>query len=98
MLRTTVLTLAALLALAGCSADDGQLPVSTTSKATSSTSISSTSNATDPYAAYLAKAPKGEHTLSREDAATRAQLGCGKTWPPGTVDAVLAEAYAAYCK
>jgi len=51
----------------------------------------------DPYQVYLEHAPKGQKILSRQDAATRAQLGCGQKWPPGTVDAVLAEAYADYC-
>ena len=93
MIRTTVLVLAALV-LAGCSADNDQLPAATTSRAGTP---AASSMPADPYAAYLAKAPKGEPKLSRDDASTRALLGCGKTWPPGTVDAVLAEAYADYC-
>lgn len=47
----------------------------------------------DPYAVYLATAPAGAVHLSREDAQTRALLGCGQTWAPGTVDAALAAAY-----
>nr|WP_018217122.1 hypothetical protein [Salinispora vitiensis] len=35
--------------------------------------------------------------LSREDAQTRAYLGCGQPWAPKTVDAALAEAYAELC-
>ncbi|WP_309225192.1 hypothetical protein [Salinispora sp. H7-4] len=51
----------------------------------------------DPYEVYLDLAPSGEPTLSREDAQTRAYLGCGQPWAPGTVDAALAEAYAELC-
>ena len=31
--------------------------------------------------------------ISPEDAQTRALLGCETEWPPGTIDALLAEAY-----
>lgn len=47
----------------------------------------------DPYDTYMENAPSGEPLLSREDAQTRALLGCGTTWAPGTVDAVLQDAY-----
>lgn len=107
-MRLIVTTIAAVALLAGCgsSSDDGPTPgavnpPATTAPATSSSAPSPASSATptaDPYDVYLAHIPKGEPTLSREDASTRALLGCGKTWPPGTTDAVLAEAYAAYCK
>ena len=52
---------------------------------------------TGPYDVYVENAPAGEPVLSREDAQTRALLGCGQSWAPGTVDAVLAEAYADLC-
>ncbi|MGH6693422.1 MAG: hypothetical protein ACREF4_22360 [Gammaproteobacteria bacterium] len=48
----------------------------------------------DPYEVYLEIAPDGALDLSREDAQTRAYLGCGHRFAPGTVDAALAEAYA----
>ena len=51
----------------------------------------------DPYEVYLKIAPDGAPELSREDAQTRAILGCGRKWAPGTVDAALAEAYADLC-
>lgn len=92
MIRTAV-ALVGVLVLAGCSAGVSQLPVETTSKA--GTPV--TSSAPDPYAVYRANAPKGEPVLSRDDAATRAKLGCGQAFAPGTIDAVLAQAYAAYC-
>lgn len=50
------------------------------------------------YAWYLEIAPPGAPELSREDAQTRAYLGCGQSWAPGTVDAALAEAYRGICK
>lgn len=53
---------------------------------------------TDPYAEYLKVAPADAPKLSREDAQTRAYLGCGTQWAPGTVDAALATAYANLCK
>ena len=54
--------------------------------------------AEDPYEVYLKNRPKGSPKLSREDAQARAYLGCGQEWAPGTVDAVLAEAYADLCE
>lgn len=50
-------------------------------------------SAEDPYDVYLRNAPSSEKVLSREDAQARAILGCKDTWAPGTVDAVLADAY-----
>ncbi len=47
----------------------------------------------DPYQAYLANNPDPSLVLSRDDAMARAYLGCGNQWAPGTVDAVLADAY-----
>ncbi|TDB71810.1 hypothetical protein E1211_15190 [Micromonospora sp. 15K316] len=52
----------------------------------------------DPYETYLKLAPSDAPKISREDAQTRALLGCGQSWAPGTVDAALAEAYADLCK
>ncbi len=57
-----------------------------------------TKMAEDPYAVYLRNAPAGEKVISREDAQTRALLGCNMKWAPGTVDAVLADAYRDLCK
>jgi len=51
----------------------------------------------DPYQVYLEHAPAGEPTLSRDDAQTRALLGCGEEWAPDTVDAILADAYEPEC-
>lgn len=53
--------------------------------------------AADPYETYLENAPAGAPKLSREDAQARAMLGCGEKWAPGTVDAVLADAYQPDC-
>lgn len=52
-----------------------------------------TGSGTNPYDTYKAHAPTGEPVLSREDAQTRALLGCSKKWAPGTVDRALADAY-----
>lgn len=110
-MRVILTTIAAVLLLAGCSSgDDSPTPgavnppassAPATTPATSSAPVSSSTPSTpaaDPYAVYLKHIPKGEPTLSRSDASTRALLGCETTWPPGTTDAVLHEAYAAYCK
>lgn len=51
----------------------------------------------DPYDTYLATNPNPALILTREDAQTRALLGCGQQWAPGTVDYVLAQAYATLC-
>lgn len=61
------------------------------------TSAPTTVAQVDPYEAYVKQAPKGEPILSREDAQTRAFLGCNLHFAPGTVDAVLHEAYKAIC-
>lgn len=47
----------------------------------------------DAYDAWLRLKPAGALDLSREDAMTRAVLGCGVRWPAGTVDAALQAAY-----
>jgi hypothetical protein len=76
---------AAVLALAACGGDDDD------------GRVTSDGAPVDPYEAYLANAPADAPELSREDAQTRALLGCGQDWAPGTVDAALAEAYANLC-
>jgi hypothetical protein len=68
---------------AGCG-DDGDSASSMTARA--------------PYDVYLERNPDPSLVLSREDAQTRAMLGCGEKWAPGTIDAVLAEAYAELCE
>ena len=100
-MRVIAIAGAIVVLLAGCSDDQsGPTPgtVNQSSTSTSSAPASSVTPTVDPYEVYLAHIPKGEPTLSREDASTRALLGCERTWPPGTTDAVLHEAYAAYCK
>ncbi|HEY9413157.1 MAG TPA: hypothetical protein VIQ30_00225 [Pseudonocardia sp.] len=100
-MRAIAIAGAVVLLVAGCSDDQtGPTPgvVNQPSTPASPAPSSSATPTVDPYQVYLANAPKGEPTLSREDASTRALLGCETTWPPGTVDAVLQEAYAAYCK
>lgn len=102
-MRVIVTTIAAVLLLAGCSSNDNTGPtpgtvIQSSTPPASSAPASTSTPAADPYAVYLKNIPKGEPTLSRSDASTRALLGCGQKWPPGTTDAVLAEAYAAYCK
>ena len=61
-----------------------------------SCSSSSTPKA-DPYLVYLKHNPRADLVLSREDAQTRALLGCKTQWAPGTVDAVLHDAYGSLC-
>lgn len=100
-MRVSAIAITAVLLLAGCSDDQaGPTPgaVNQPSASASSAPASSATPTVDPYTTYLTHIPKGEPTLSREDASTRALLGCDRTWPPGTTDAVLHEAYAAYCK
>ncbi|WP_435120747.1 hypothetical protein [Micromonospora tulbaghiae] len=95
--RTAVaLSAALLLALAGCGTGDDSGTAAPSGPA-SSTQPAPKATA-DPYDLYLKLAPKDAPKLSREDAQTRAYLGCGKKWAPGTVDAALAEAYADLCK
>ncbi|NBE80297.1 hypothetical protein [Micromonospora rubida] len=83
----------AVVTLAGCGGSEA--PSTTTPPATSA---APTGPQDDPYEAYLKIAPKGAPKLSREDALTKAFIGCGQTWAPGTVDAALATAYAEWCK
>jgi hypothetical protein len=73
---------------AGCSTSAPASPAITAPAA-----VATTTPASDPYAVYLKNNPRADLVLSREDAQTRAILGCGQTFAPGTVDRVLAEAY-----
>lgn len=94
-MRVIAIIGAVVVLVAGCSEDKtGPTPGVV---GPSSTPASSTPTV-DPYEVYLANAPKGAPKLSRDDASVRALLGCSQKWPPGTVDAVLQEAYASYCK
>lgn len=54
--------------------------------------------ATDPYQHFLDIAPPFDYELTPEDAFIRATMGCGQTFPEGTVDHALAIAYADYCE
>jgi hypothetical protein len=98
MFRSLALVALLGLVVAGCSDAPKPPAAGTTSTAVSSAPTRASSPTVDPYDVYRKRVPKGEPTLSRSDAATRAQLGCGQKWPAGTTDAVLAEAYAGYCK
>lgn len=96
-MRKLVVTIAAVLALSACGH-----PASTTTTSSSTPSSTATAAAApsttaevDPYEVYLANNPDPSLVLSREDAQTRAYLGCGTTWAPGTIDRALADAYAA---
>lgn len=51
----------------------------------------------DPYATYLANNPDKTLILTRDDAQARALLGCETKWAPGTIDAVLHDAYKSLC-
>lgn len=96
-MRVIAIISAALVLMTGCS-DDQTGPTPAPPSTSTSAAASSATPTVDPYDTYLKSIPKGEPTLSREDASTRALLGCGKAWPPGTTDAVLQQAYASYCK
>lgn len=71
--------------------------VTVTATVTATPAPAETSTTADPYETYLANNPEPDHVISRDDAQTRAYLGCGQTFAPGTVDAVLQEAYAGIC-
>lgn len=96
-MRVIAIVSAGVVLMAGCSSDQTGPTPGVVPQSSKSTPASATPTI-DPYQVYLANAPKGEPKLSREDASTRALLGCERKWPPGTVDAVLQEAYASYCK
>lgn len=83
--------LALLLVLAGCGGG-GEPPADVPTDAPSGERAER-----DPYDVYLENAPRGEKVLSREDAQTRAYAGCGMKFAPGTVDAVLRDAYKPDC-
>lgn len=79
-------------------------PSPTTTMVETSTSLPTASTTTaevyDPFEEWERLGGPGlweseglEGTLSREDAQARALLGCGQEWAPGTIDALLAEAY-----
>lgn len=51
----------------------------------------------DAYETYLANNPDQSIVLSREDAQTRALLGCSINPQPGTIDYVLRQAYRVRC-
>lgn len=97
MIRNVFSVLVCVAVVGGCGADETKAPVEVTTKASTATTTPSPTPTVDPYDVYLKNVPKGQPTLSRADASTRALLGCGQKWPPGTTDAVLAEAYAVYC-
>jgi len=59
--------------------------------------VGTTQTTVDPYDVYLKNNPEPGHVISREDAQTRALLGCDQPWAPGTVDAVLHDAYKGLC-
>lgn len=85
---------AATIVLASGCTEDAPEPPATSQEPPAPTSQESQA---DPYEVYLENAPEDAPELSREDAQTRALLGCGRDWAPGTVDAVLAEAYKELC-
>ncbi|MET7752587.1 hypothetical protein [Micromonospora sp. NPDC005367] len=96
--RTAVAVSALLLALAGCGdTDTNSTPAGTSESAGPAESKPAAEAPADPYEVYQKLAPDGAPDLSREDAQTRALLGCDQKWAPGTVDAALAEAYADLC-
>lgn len=86
------------LTLLGCSGSEPEPVAQATSAPTTAAPAPTAATPTeDPYEVYKRLAPKGQPTLSRQDAQTRALLGCGTKWAPGTVDAALAEAYKDLC-
>ena len=93
MRKSDIAALAAalMLTLSACSTADTPATESTTTPAPTANA------AADPYEIYLENNPDPDLVISREDAQTRALLGCGTEWAPGTVDAVLADAYSEQC-
>lgn len=91
--------LALVLVLASCQSSAEPDPATqTTALAPAAPTGSEPTNSDDPYLVYLDLAPPDAQVdLSRDDAMARALLGCGQAWPPGTVDAALAEAYGHLC-
>ncbi|WP_080636984.1 hypothetical protein [Salinispora vitiensis] len=105
MTRTPIVITAAAVAALGAGIagtalyrnSETDTPTSTPSQAPAPSAEPAADTPADPYEVYLDLAPAGAVELSREDAQTRALLGCGRKWAPGTVDAALAEAYAELC-
>lgn len=100
MKRTIMLML--LLAACGSAASPttttGAPPAApSTTGSPAAASAPSTTAQIDPWETFLvlAKAQGVEvsPTMTRDDALARALIGCGITWPPKTVDALLAQAY-----
>lgn len=90
--------LAVIVGAAGCGSDPAPATQSTsTAAATGATPAAAPVSAppADPYQVYLTLAPADAPELTADDAQTRAMLGCGTAWAPGTVDAALQQAYAA---
>lgn len=98
-MRTVALVLLVLAAACSSSSKPLSAPSATQpATATSTTrSTTTTTSSSDPYATYLKENPDPELILSREDAQTRALLGCKMKWAPGTIDAVLQSAYRPDC-
>jgi len=105
------LVFASALALVGCGGSSGAAPaVTVTADAAPAIHVTVTAtpssdpansaepaDETDAYDLYLEQNPDPELILSREDAQTRAFLGCGTAWSEGTIDAVLQEIYDPQC-
>ena len=102
MKRTPIL---AALAVGVASCGSAAAPTSPTTAPTSSTAPTTAQEAAttapqaapDPYDAFQAAAKAQgiavPADLDRDSALVRALLGCGTTWPPKTLDALLAQAY-----
>ena len=99
--------IATVLTLAGCgstaatttaSTIPGTIPAATPAKGTATASPVPAALTVDPYAQYEALIVswgiKDAPILTADAALARALLGCTTTWPPKTVDAALAQAYA----
>jgi hypothetical protein len=91
--------LALIVLLGACSPNASPAPITgPPAQVVAATTTLATVVAADPYDTFtaLAKADNLEVPvdLGRDFALTRALLGCGTTWPPHTLDAALATAYA----
>ena len=83
--------------LAACASAPAAAPPPTTApgQATTAVTEATPSSVQDPYELYLARLPADVEAISREDAQLRAMIGCHMAaFAPGTVDAILQEAYA----
>ena len=98
-MKRSALVVLALVALAACGSPSATVTINDAAAPRVTVTVTETAQApnlvgaTEPYEVYLANNPDPSLILSRDDAMARAFLGCGQTWPPGTVDAVLADAY-----